>query len=100
MKIHHKHDKIVGKKKTKIRGKADKKMNTDVKELEVMEDIASLAAVTGEKKEKYLFWQLEISMAHAKRIDLIVSFLMESGVKMLLPQLKQAQKKRRSKSAF
>ena len=71
-------------------------MNTDVKELEVMEDIASLAVVTGEKKEKYLLWQLEISMAHAKRIDLIVSFLMESGVKMLLPQLKQAQKKRRS----
>ena len=40
-------------------------MNTDVKELEVMEDIASLAVVTGEKKEKYLLWQLEISMAHA-----------------------------------
>ena len=68
-------------------------MNIDVNELEVMEDIASLAVVTGEKKEKYLFWQLEISMAHAKRIDLIVSFLMESGVKMLLPQLKQAQKR-------
>lgn len=68
-------------------------MNIDVNELEVMEDIASLAVVTGEKREKYLFWQLEISMAHAKRIDLIVSFLMESGVKMLLPQLKQAQKR-------
>lgn len=68
-------------------------MNIDVNELEVMEDIASLAVVTGEKKEKYLLWQLEISMAHAKRIDLIVSFLMESGVKMLLPQLKQAQKR-------
>ena len=68
-------------------------MNIDVNELEVMEDIASLAVVTGEKKEKYLFWQLEISMAHAKRIDLIVSFLMESGVKMLLPKLKQAQKR-------
>lgn len=67
-------------------------MNIDVNELEIMEDIASLAVVTGEKKEKYLLWQLEISMAHAKRIDLIVSFLMESGVKMLLPQLKQAQK--------
>ena len=61
-------------------------MNIDVNELEVMEDIASLAVVTGEKKEKYLFWQLEISMAHAKRIDLIVSFLMESGVKMLFTQ--------------
>lgn len=68
-------------------------MNIDVNELEVIEDIASLAVVTGEKKEKYLLWQLEISMAHAKRIDLIVSFLMESGVKMLLPQLKQAQKR-------
>lgn len=68
-------------------------MNIDVNELEVMEDIASLAVVTGEKKEKYLLWQLEISMAHAKRIDLIVSFLMESGVKMFLPQLKQAQKR-------
>lgn len=68
-------------------------MNIDVNELEVMEDIASLAVVTGEKREKYLFWQLEISMTYAKRIDLIVSFLMESGVKMLLPQLKQAQKR-------
>ena len=29
-------------------------MNIDVNELEVMEDIASLAVVTGEKKEKYL----------------------------------------------
>lgn len=69
-------------------------MNIDVKELEVMEDIASLAVVTGEKREKYLFWQLEISMTHAKRIDLIVSFLMESGVKMLLPPIKTGTKKR------
>ena len=38
-------------------------MNIDVKELEVMEDIASLAVVTGEKREKYLF---------SKRSDLAV----------------------------
>lgn len=31
--------KLLIKKMTKIRGKADKKMNIDVKELEVMEDI-------------------------------------------------------------
>ena len=30
-------------------------MNIDVNELEVIEDIASLAVVTGEKREKYLF---------------------------------------------
>ena len=34
--------------------KANKKMNIDVNELEVMEDIASLAVVTGEEKRKYL----------------------------------------------
>lgn len=49
--------------------------------------------LTGEKRSKYLLWQLELSMMHAKQIDIIVSFLRESGVKMLLPKLKMAQKR-------
>lgn len=49
--------------------------------------------VTGEKRTNYLLWQLELSMMHAKQIDIIVSFLMESGVKMLLPKLKIAQER-------
>ena len=52
MKINYKHDKIVGKKRRKFGERQIKKMNIDVNELEVMEDIASLAVVTGEKKEK------------------------------------------------
>lgn len=53
----------------------------------------SITVVTGEKKAKYLLWQLELSMMHAKQIDIIVSFLRESGVKMLLPKLKIAQER-------
>ena len=49
-------------------------MNTDVKELEVMEDIASLAAVTGEKKRKIICsgsWKLAWHMQKANRLDSI-----------------------------
>lgn len=56
-------------------------------------EIEPISVITGEQRAKYLYWQLELSMAHAKKIDLIVSFLMESGVKMILPQLKKAQER-------
>ena len=47
--------------------------------------------MTGDKnKSRYLLYQLKLSMARAKQIDIIVSFLMESGVRMLLSDLKEA----------
>ena len=50
--------------------------------------------MTGDRdKRRYLYYQLTHSMRKADRIDIIVSFLMESGVKMLLEELKQAMKR-------
>ena len=47
--------------------------------------------MTGDRnKSRYLLYQLKFSMARAKQIDIIVSFLMESGVRMLLSDLKAA----------
>ena len=43
--------------------------------------------MTGDRdKRMYLYYQLVNSMKRADRIDIIVSFLMESGVKMLLKE--------------
>lgn len=50
--------------------------------------------MTGDRdKRRYLYYQLIHSMRKADRIDIIVSFLMESGVKMLLEELKKAMKR-------
>ena len=46
--------------------------------------------VGGTDKNKYLYYQLVRSLKEAKRVDIIVSFLMESGVKMLIDELKNA----------
>ena len=47
--------------------------------------------MTGDRdKRRYLYYQLIHSMRKADRIDIIVSFLMESGVKMLLEELTTA----------
>ena len=41
--------------------------------------------MTGDRnKTRYLYYQLKMSMRQAKQIDIIVSFLMESGVRMIL----------------
>ena len=62
-----------------------KKMNTDSVE------IARTDVMTGDRdKRMYLYYQLAHSMEKAIRIDIIVSFLMESGVRMLLKDLKKA----------
>ena len=70
-------------------------MNADILKTKTIESVAfePVTVVTGEKRAKYLLWQLELSMMHAKQIDIIVSFLRESGVKMLLPKLKMAQER-------
>ena len=53
--------------------------------------IESTDVMTGDRnKNRYLLYQLKISMTRAKQIDIIVSFLMESGVRMLLKDLKAA----------
>ena len=50
--------------------------------------------MTGDnKRERFLLYQLKMSIASAKRIDIIVSFLMESGVRMIVKDLKSALEK-------
>ena len=44
--------------------------------------------VTGDKD--HLYNKLKTSIKKAKKIDIIVSFLMESGVKLILDDLKEA----------
>lgn len=47
--------------------------------------------MTGDKnKSRYLYYQLKMSMKKAKKIDIIVSFLMESGVRMIIKDLQAA----------
>ena len=47
--------------------------------------------MTGDKNQaRYLLYQLKMSMRTAKRIDIIVSFLMETGVRLILQDLKSA----------
>ncbi len=54
-------------------------------------EIAPTNVMTGgTDRAKYLLYQLKMSMARAKQIDIIVSFLMESGVRLILNDLKSA----------
>ena len=54
-------------------------------------DLARSDVMTGDSnKNRYLYYQLKHSILNAKRIDIVVSFLMESGVKMLLKDLEMA----------
>ena len=47
--------------------------------------------MTGDKnRNRFLYYQLKMSMLKANQIDIIVSFLMESGVRMILKDLKAA----------
>ena len=54
-------------------------------------EIESTNVMTGDRdRSRYLYYQLKMSMAKAKQIDIIVSFVMESGVRMLLNDMKRA----------
>ncbi len=54
-------------------------------------EIESTDVMTGDRdKRMYLYYQLVNSIKKADRVDIIVSFLMESGVKMLLSELDNA----------
>ena len=50
------------------------------------------AMTGGADKRMYLYYQLADSIKKADSVDIIVSFLMESGVKMLLGELDDALK--------
>ena len=70
-------------------------LNFTEKELENREtmpwkDERCEAITGGENKNRFLLYQLKYSMMNADRIDIIVSFLMESGVRMLLKDLQRA----------
>lgn len=53
--------------------------------------IESTDVMTGDRnRSRFLYYQLKMSMSKAKEIDIIVSFLMESGVRMILQDLKAA----------
>lgn len=53
--------------------------------------IQPTSVMTGDRDwSRHLYYQLKLSISNAVRIDIIVSFLMESGVKMLLNDLKAA----------
>ncbi len=53
--------------------------------------IETTDVMTGDRnKSRFLYYQLKVSMLRANKIDIIVSFLMESGVRMILKDLKAA----------
>lgn len=65
------------------------------KEIRGMEDgqfdIGPCEVMTGGRdKNRFLLYQLRLSMLKARQIDIIVSFLMESGVRLILDDLEQA----------
>ena len=62
------------------------------KKLDIDEtQIEQTDVMTGDNnRNRYLYYQLKLSMLHAKKIDIIVSFLMESGVRLILNDLKTA----------
>ncbi|MCC8026544.1 MAG: DEAD/DEAH box helicase family protein [Clostridium sp.] len=54
-------------------------------------NVVRCEAITGgDNKNRFLLYQLKYSMMNAERIDIIVSFLMESGVRMILKDLQSA----------
>lgn len=62
------------------------------KRIEIDEfDIESTDVMTGDRnRNRFLYYQLKMSMLKSDKIDIIVSFLMESGVRMILNDLKAA----------
>ena len=51
------------------------------------------AITSGQDKRMYLYYQLINSLKQADSVDIVVSFLMESGVRMLLSELENALKR-------
>ena len=54
-------------------------------------DVIPCEVITGGRdKSRFLLYQLQISMLRAEQIDIVVSFLMETGVRMILEDLERA----------
>lgn len=54
-------------------------------------EIEPTDVMTGDRDQsRFLYYQLKMSMQKAQRIDIIVSFLMETGVKLILDDLRAA----------
>ena len=59
--------------------------------LEEEPNVEQTDVMTGDRnRARFLYYQLKMSMKKAQRMDIIVSFLMESGVRLLLKDLKEA----------
>lgn len=53
--------------------------------------VEQISVITGDNDyKKFLYYQLKMSIRQADAIDIVVSFLMESGVKLLLKDLQAA----------
>ena len=61
------------------------KLNMDIEEIHPTDVMTG-----GSDRRQYLYYQLVNSLKRTERVDIIVSFLMESGVKMLLGELDNA----------
>ena len=60
-------------------------------ECNTQKNIETLNSITGNfNQSKQLYYQLKKSFEDAEKIDFIVSFLMESGIKMIIPDLRRA----------
>lgn len=55
-----------------------------------MEEYSTDVMTGGRNKRMQLYYQLVQSLQEAESVDIIVSFLMESGVKLLLDELENA----------
>lgn len=55
---------------------------TSLSNLNLWEDYAYQNVITGDSR--FLYYQLIMSILSSDRIDIIVSFLMESGVRLIL----------------
>lgn len=76
------------------------KLNTAEELADIYETEYYTDAITGgQDKRMYLYYQLINSLKQADSVDIVVSFLMESGVRMLLGELDNALK-RGAKSEF
>ena len=61
------------------------------KDIEREIEVEPISVITGDNDyKKYLYYQLRMSIRQADAIDIVVSFLMESGVRMLLEDLHSA----------
>ena len=66
-------------------------MTQSIRTKDQLQKTEPLSVITGDSNQaRYLYYQLRLSMSFADRIDIIVSFLMESGVKLIIGDLKRA----------